>query len=190
MVSQCSKTGCGMRPILLSVCFCLAACGTQPAATVPPGLPANVHVDAMLESSNVTPLAVGQPAPLFQWTNADGTIGRLADYRGKRVVVNFWATWCEPCRAEMPALDAYNDRDDVVVLGINKGQDIALIAPFAQELNVSFPLISDPDGDVSIAYSARNLPTSVFIDRNGTIAAVSIGVLTEDALALQLERLP
>lgn len=179
-----------MRPVLLLFFLLLAACSAPPVAIVPAGLPANIHVDATLSTPSATPLVVGQPAPAFQWTNTDGTIGHLADFRGKRVVVNVWATWCEPCRAEMPALDARNNRDDVVVLGINKGQDIALIPPFASELNVSFPLISDPDGDVSIAYGARNLPTSVFIDRSGTVAAVSIGVLSEEALALQLERMP
>lgn len=179
-----------MRPVFLVFFLILTACSAPPVAIVPAGLPANIHVDARLRGPSAAPLTVGQPAPEFQWTNADGTIGQLADFRGKRVVVNVWATWCEPCRAEMPALDARHNRDDVVILGINKGQDIALIPPFATELRITFPLLSDPDGDVSLAYGARNLPTSVFIDRSGTIAAVSIGVLTEEALALQLERMP
>jgi len=101
-----------------------------------------------------------------------------------------WATWCEPCRSEMPDLDRVHGTNDVVVVGINKGQNIDVIPSFIAEIGVSFPLISDPDGDVSLAYGARNLPTSVFIDREGVVRSISIGILSAEALTLQLERLP
>lgn len=180
-----------MRRLTLVCAVFLAACGApQPSAIIPPDLPANIHINATLRDAAPATFAIGQPAPVFTWSDADGTTHSLSDLSGKRVVVNFWGTWCEPCRAEMPELDARNGHDDVVVLGINKGEDIARIPPFARELQVSFDLISDPDGDVSLAYGARNLPTSVFVDRNGTIAAISIGVLSAEALALQLERIP
>jgi peroxiredoxin len=90
----------------------------------------------------------------------------------------------------MPDLDALDGHNETRVIGINKGQQIDVIPAFAQELGVDFMLVSDPDGDVSLAYGARNLPTSVFIDRNGTINAIHVGILSADALALQLERMP
>ncbi len=179
-----------MRQLLVLLLFALCSCAITPATVIPAGLPPNININATLTDSSAGVLAVGQPAPPFSWTTPTGQTVHLTDYRGKRVVINFWATWCEPCRAEMPTLNALNGHDDIVVIGINKGQDIALIPPFADELGLTFPLVSDPDGDVSVAFSARNLPTSIFVDRTGTIAAISIGVLSEDALTLQLERLP
>ena len=180
-----------MRRLTLVLLALLTACGNTTATTpIPNNLPANVHINATLSAPATGTFAVGQPAPAFSWSDADGSTHALSDLRGKRVIVNFWGTWCEPCRAEMPELNARNGSDDVVVLGINKGEDIARIPAFAQELGVTFPLISDPDGDVSLAYGARNLPTTIFVDRTGTIAAISIGVLSADALTLQLERIP
>jgi peroxiredoxin len=167
----------------------LVACGTTPAAPIPSDLPANVGVNATLIAADAPMVQVNTPAPDFYWTDHTGVQQQLSALRGQRVIVNFWATWCEPCRSEMPDLDAVNGQD-VVVLGVNKGQNVDVIPAFAQELGVTFQLMSDPDGDVSLAYGARNLPTTIFIDRTGQVAAVHLGLLTADALQIQLERIP
>lgn len=175
--------------VLLMIVISLSACSTNNTADIPVNLPDQVGVNATLSQAG-TIAEIDQPAPAFTWRDAQGNTRQLADYRGQRVIVNMWATWCEPCRSEMPDLDRINGQNNVVVIGINKGQNIDVIPPFIAEIGVSFPLISDPDGDVSLAYGARNLPTSVFIDREGIVRTISIGILSAEALALQLERLP
>ena len=168
----------------------LSGCGsTSSATTIPADLPKFIASNATLSNANGAPATVDQQAPDLYWTYADGRREQLSSLRGQRVVLNFWATWCEPCRSEMATLDAV-DGNDVRIIGINKGQQLDVIPPFATELNVHFTLVSDPDGDVSGIYGARNLPTSVFIDRTGQIVAIHIGVLSTAALQLQLERIP
>ena len=175
--------------LLLIIMLGLSACGTTNTGDIPANLPDQIGVNATLTNAG-TIAEVDQSAPAFTWRDAQGTTRQLADYRGQRIVLNMWATWCEPCRSEMPDLDRVHGTNDVVVIGINKGQNIDVIPPFIAEIGVSFPLISDPDGDVSLAYGARNLPTSVFIDREGVVRSISIGILSAEALALQLERMP
>ncbi|MFZ9857302.1 MAG: TlpA family protein disulfide reductase [Roseiflexaceae bacterium] len=175
--------------VILIIMLSLNACGTTNTSDIPTNLPAQIGVNATLTQANAI-ATVDQPAPAFTWRDAQGATRSLADYRGQRVILNMWATWCEPCRSEMPDLDRVHGTNDVVVIGINKGQNIDVIPPFIDEIGVSFPLISDPDGDVSLAYGARNLPTSVFVDREGVVRIISIGILSAEALQLQLERLP
>lgn len=177
------------RFLFLLVVLALASCGAPPTTQLPANLPDFVADNATLSDSRAQ-ASVAQAAPDISWRYADGRVEHLSDLHGKRVVLNFWATWCEPCRSEMPDLNAVNGHNDIRVIGINKGQKIDVIPAFARELNVNFTLVSDPDGDVSLAYGARNLPTSIFIDRTGQISAIHVGVLSADALALQLERMP
>lgn len=177
------------RWLFLCVMVVLVGCSTTAPTQLPTDLPNFVAENATLGDSR-SHAEIGQIAPDFAWRYADGRTERLSDLRGQRVVVNFWATWCEPCRSEMPDLNAVNGHNDTRVIGVNKGQLLDVIPAFATELTIDFTLMSDPDGDVSLAYGARNLPTSVFIDRDGHISAIHVGILSSDALALQLERMP
>ncbi len=176
---------------LCLVALTLCACGRMAPATtsVVLNLPANVGINATLQDTQASLVQVDTLAPDFSWQQTDGSTTRLSDLRGQRVIVNVWATWCEPCRSEMPDLNAV-DGNDVRVIGINKGQQVDVIPAFAQELGVDFQLVSDPDGDVSLAYGARNLPTTIFVGRDGTVAAIHYGILTREALDVQLERIP
>ncbi len=129
--------------------------------------------------------AVGHPAPDFTLPGLDGTLVSLSDLRGRPVVLNFWATWCGPCRAEMPELQAAADRFDgsLVVLGVDQGEDEATVSAFLQELGISFPIVLDKEQDVGNTYRIMGLPTTFFIDKNGMIQRVWTGEMNGAILA-------
>ena len=132
----------------------------------------------------------GEAAPDFEYTLPDGSTHRLSDLRGKKVLLNFWATWCVPCRTEMPDLQqALGKYSDVAVLGVNKAQDVEQLGPFASELKVGFPLIANPDGDIAARYAAQLLPTSYFINSDGTIALRKTGVMDYTFITNHLDEL-
>ncbi len=119
-------------------------------------------------------------APDFTLADPKGNQYHLASLRGKPVLVNLWATWCPPCRAEMPAIEQYYEQykaQGLVVLAVNAtAQDAPLnIVPFVQEYNLTFPILLDETGSVAQSYQLRSLPSTFFIHRDGTIAEVVIG---------------
>jgi len=119
-------------------------------------------------------------APDFSLADPAGRTYTLSQLRGKPVVVNMWATWCPPCRAEMPEIEAQYERyapQGLVVLGVNAtDQDAPLdVVPFVNEYRLTFPILLDETGAAGRAYELRSLPSTFFINRDGTIAEVVIG---------------
>jgi peroxiredoxin len=141
--------------------------------------------------------AKGEPAPDFALPDLDGAVVRLSDLRGKPVLLNFWATWCGPCKREMPDIQqAYTQaHGELVVLAINAEGTTPELArrlarDFRDELNLTFPILFDsPDTDVLNQYRLTGLPNSFFIDRNGIIQEIVIGPLSKKALDEKLETL-
>ncbi len=131
------------------------------------------------EGASVT-AAVGSLAPDFLLENLDGGESRLSDYRGRPVVLNFWATWCRPCRKEMPqfveAYDKYS-ADGLVIIGLNLQEGKSIIQPFADDYGIDFPVLIDRDGEVGDEYRLLGLPTTFFIDRSGVIRSIFRGPL-------------
>lgn len=126
-------------------------------------------------------------APDFESNTLDGQKIKLSDLRGQAVLVNLWATWCPPCRTEMPAIqtvyDEYKDQG-FIVLAVNMTyQDTyANIAPFVEQYGLTFPILLDESGVIGSAYQLRSLPSSFFIDRSGIIREVVIGGPMAEAL--------
>jgi thiol-disulfide isomerase/thioredoxin len=176
----------------------LAACGAGAGAAAPTltaqgKVPHVIAAESrLLDSSGETVMPnTGDLAPDFAYTLSDGTTHKLSELRGKKVLLNFWATWCEPCRAEMPDLQKLSDTygGAVVILGVNKLEPVAVIPPFADELRISFPLIVNTKGDISNRYVAKNIPTSFFINTDGTVGFRQIGVMKYDFIKLHLDQL-
>ena len=122
----------------------------------------------------------GGATPMLALEDLDGRTHRLADYRGKVVLVNFWATWCEPCREEMPSIDRLRSSlkgRPFEVLAVNMAEPLSRIEKFAAAMPLGFPLLRDRDGTVGKAWKARLLPASYLIDRDGRIRYVAFGEL-------------
>jgi cytochrome c biogenesis protein CcmG, thiol:disulfide interchange protein DsbE len=126
-------------------------------------------------------------APDFELLTPEGSSIRLSDLRGRPVILNLWASWCPPCKAEMPALENVHQQyevDGLVVLGVNMTyQDSAQSAiQFLSDGGLTFPVVMDTDGSVGRRYQMRALPTTFFIDRNGKIHSLEIGGPLPEAL--------
>lgn len=130
-------------------------------------------------------LAQGAQAPPFDLQTVQGESWALDAQRGQVVLLNFWATWCAPCRTEMPLLQAAADRHaeaGLLVVGVNFDETAEQVGAFAAELELEFPQLLDPGGVVQELYGVRGYPTTAVIDREGRMAAYHIGVLTSEQL--------
>jgi peroxiredoxin len=140
----------------------------------------------------VTGLRALASAPDFRLKAIDGSEVNLHDLKGQVVLLNFWATWCPPCQAEMADLDAlnreYGSGHHFVVVGIDAGQETqATVAAYAQANHLVFPLAVDADGRVAqAAYGVRALPTSLIIDRTGKVRAQWLGQLSKSDMLARL----
>ncbi len=134
----------------------------------------------------------GQAAPEFELTSLDGKRVKLSDFRGKAVLLNFWATWCEPCKVEMPwfvELQKKYGNDGLVVLGVAMDDtETSKIAQFASEMGVNYPVLLGTD-QVSEDYgNVQYLPTSFYIDREGKLVGKGTGLLGRDEIEQNVQK--
>lgn len=124
-------------------------------------------------------------APDFTLQTAAGDTVQLSDFLGQPVLINFWATWCGPCRIEMPVIQERFERDKeegLVVLAVNFDESLEEVAAYGEELGLTFHLVLDPGGEIQTRYRNRSYPTTFFVDAQGIIRAHHIGVMTEKQL--------
>lgn len=121
---------------------------------------------------------IGDVAPDFTLETIDGKAIKLSDYRGKNIILNFWATWCGPCRYEMPSLQSAHDtwqKADVIVLAVCVQDSVSNARNYAKANGLTFTIPMDISGHVAESFAARGLPTSFFIDSDGVIKSIKIG---------------
>ncbi len=136
-------------------------------------------------SSSVVPFPVNYAAPELSLQNINGETEALADYRDKVVLVNNWATWCPPCKAEMPTLVAYHNAhiaDGFTVIAVEAGEPADLVSQFADSFQMTFPVWLDPNGKSLRAFGNGTLPNSYVIDRTGTVRYAWTGEISQAML--------
>ena len=142
------------------------------------------------QEDNLPGLKTGGEAPDFSLQTLDGEMVELSDFEGKKVILNFWATWCKPCREEMPDLQSiYAERDeDVVILAVNMDAHND-VKGFIDSYSVAFPVLLDKEDEVSDMYQVISLPTTYFIDEDGIIVQKHIGQITYEQLEEMLAKI-
>lgn len=129
-------------------------------------------------SQTLPALAEPFPAAEFELQDTDGRTHRLSDYRGKVVILNFWATWCPPCRYEMPSMERARQKvagEDIVILAVNVGEDEDTIFTFTGSYPVEFPLLMDSHATTIKQYPVTGLPTTYVVDPRGLVSHRAVG---------------
>ena len=148
------------------------------------------------EKAGVVELKEGQQAPGFTLLTLDGGRASLTNHRDKLVVLNFWATWCQPCTVEMPSLEAlwqrYRDRGLIVVgVSVDRGAPKALLEPYVRNLKLTFPILLDPDSKTSDRWRVTALPATFLVRPGGEVAGMAMGARewNSDEMRALVERL-
>ena len=133
------------------------------------------------DAVSLGPARKGAPFGNFTLTEVNGKQVQLSDYAGRPVLINAWATWCPPCKAEMPDLNAYykaHSSQGFVILAINAGETSAQASAFAGQLGLTFPILLDPSESLMDALHIADFPTSILVGRDGLVKAIHIGRMT------------
>ncbi len=179
-----------LLPIALTLLMLIAvACGSQPTAESTTPAPTATPLitvettEAPAAAPTANPHAV--PAPDFTLQTLDGDSVSLSDYRGKLVMLNFWASWCPPCNSEMPDLQRYYEQhkdEDFIILGVNYQDSPDKVQAFVEKYGVTFPILLDSDGRVANLFGVQGLPTSFFVDKAGNVIGYQPGPVTKEML--------
>ncbi len=135
------------------------------------------------------PPTVDFPAPEFDLPLLGGGAQKLSALRGKPVLINFWATWCPPCKEETPLLQRYSQKyaGKLVLLGIDSGEEAGPVQSFVTGMGITYPILLDQYDRAVDVYYARNLPSTFFVDDQGVLRGQHLGLLTEDLLVRYLK---
>ncbi len=150
------------------------------ASLLPLAFSATLSITPSLQAApiNLTKLEVPQPAPDFRLLDLDNKIHTLADYKGKPLIVNFWATWCRPCREELPSLNrawAKVKDQGVKMIAINIGEDPTAVFSFIQQYPIDFRVLLDPESDELNNWQMKGLPTTYILNAEGKVVYQAIG---------------
>lgn len=148
--------------------------------------------EGQIEIDAVVGLKQGNLAPDFELSTLNNEIVKLSDFKGKPVMLNFWATWCPPCRAEMPDFQKLYDDHDVHVLAINlfiTEDDVGNVERFVDQFELTFPVVLDESGEVAKMYKIQPIPTSYIIDEHGLVQNKVIGALNYELMTQFLAKL-
>lgn len=155
-----------------------------------PVISSNTDIESV--DTDIMGIRRGNIALDFSLETLEGELLSLSEFKGKKVFLNFWATWCPPCRAEMPDIQKFSENEDVVVLAINlthTEDSLTTVDNFIQDRAFTFPVLIDRNGEVAEQFRVQAYPTTYMIDSNGRIQYIALGALNYDLMVREFKKL-